>query len=469
MSKPPLSNDESGHLDLILATSEIGVWELDVETGSAARNLRHDQIFGHETLLSEWSAEFFLSYVHEDDRERIKTLLEDSISEGTSWSFETRITRADGVDRWISAKGVPKFHTDGSMTRLIGHVIDITETKNAEARLQLLTRELNHRVSNTFTILNAMVRNARKRASSVDEFANTLLDRLAALSRSNRVLVARESERSSLDDILKMELDGFLDWRARITITGRTNIWFSPEASESLALILHELLTNAVKYGALSVECGTVVIDISGKGESGVVIRWTERGGPIVAVQRTSGIGTSVLKTVMRDEGRVTLDFAPEGLTCEITINDSFHKSNVGKAAADFGPQMFGQSGEDRADGLRGRRVLVVEDDPIIGMDIEGVLEAQGAEVIGPFTTAARALEGVSDQIDLALLDVNLGRETSEEVAQSLSALGIPQIVLSGQFDSAELGPAFENAAVVAKPFQEQQLVNAIYAVLSES
>ena len=142
---------ESGvdHLDLLLATSEIGIWELDATTGEAERNLRHDQIFGHDELLDRWSGEIFLSYVIEEDRERVGDLLNASLTEGKPWSFETRIRRADGVDRWISARGVPKFSDTGKVTKLIGHVLDITETKQSEDRLRLLSKELNHRVANT--------------------------------------------------------------------------------------------------------------------------------------------------------------------------------------------------------------------------------------------------------------------------------------------------------------------------------
>lgn len=155
---PALLDNSGEHLDLLLATSEIGIWELDAVTGTALRNLRHDRIFGYDSLLPHWSAEIFLKHVVEEDRERVNALLTASLNDRKSWSFETRIQRADGVDRWISAKGMPKFSDKGEITKLIGHVIDITETKQNEDRLRLLSNELNHRVSNTFTIMNAMIR-----------------------------------------------------------------------------------------------------------------------------------------------------------------------------------------------------------------------------------------------------------------------------------------------------------------------
>lgn len=466
MTDFPIAADQGDHLDLLLATSEIGVWELDVETGRAIRNLRHDQIFGHEVQLEDWSADTFLTYVLEHDRDRVGRLLEESVSEGKRWSFETRIKRADGVDRWISAKGVPKFDHAGRIKSLIGHVIDITNTKQTEERLDLLTRELNHRVSNTFTILNSMIRHVRTNATTVDEFADTLLDRLAALSRSNKVLVAGESERSSLSDILEMELDAFAAWRSRVEINGGTGVWLTPEASEALSLIFHELLTNALKHGALSVEGGTVTVDVSNAGESGIAIRWVERDGPGIAAERGSGIGTSVLNNAMRDQGRVTLDFAPGGLVCEILVHESLRKSVPEQSSAAAVPTPAPARAAN-GHALFGRKILVVEDDPIIGLDIAGILDARGAKVIGPLMSTESALEALSERPDAALLDINLGRETSEDVAERLSELGVPHIVLSGQVDSGDLGPAFAGTPVIAKPFDERQLVDALAALLA--
>tara|TARA_R110002096_G_scaffold317592_9_gene512045 strand:+ start:1607 stop:3013 length:1407 start_codon:yes stop_codon:yes gene_type:complete len=461
---------ESGvdHLDLLLATSEIGIWELDATTGEAERNLRHDQIFGHDELLDRWSGEIFLSYVIEEDRERVGDLLNASLTEGKPWSFETRIRRADGVDRWISARGVPKFSDTGKVTKLIGHVLDITKTKQSEDRLRLLSKELNHRVANTFTIMNSMIRHASKKASNVEQLAETLTERLAALARSNRVLVAEEAERSSLLEILNMELEAFSGWQRRISISGETRVWFSGEASEALALIFHELLTNAVKHGALSVPSGRVDVTVSQGSGRQVCVKWTETGGPSLAGERRKGIGSTILQNAMRDQGTVTLDFAPDGLICDIVINDSFQREVPDTPVV---PSEEPQEHEYEQPVVEnqtfsGQRIMVVEDDPIIGLDISETLKSRGAQVIGPCTTVASALKAIRDKPDAVLLDVNLGQETTDAVASQLADLSIPFLVLSGQLDSSDLGDAFRGVSVMSKPFRERDLVSALYRLV---
>ena len=461
---------ESGvdHLDLLLATSEIGIWELDATTGEAERNLRHDQIFGHDELLDRWSGEIFLSYVIEEDRERVGDLLNASLTEGKPWSFETRIRRADGVDRWISARGVPKFSDTGKVTKLIGHVLDITETKQSEDRLRLLSKELNHRVANTFTIMNSMIRHASKKASNVEQLAETLTERLAALARSNRVLVAEEAERSSLLEILNMELEAFSGWQRRISISGETRVWFSGEASEALALIFHELLTNAVKHGALSVPSGRVDVTVSQGSGRQVCVKWTETGGPSLAGERRKGIGSTILQNAMRDQGTVTLNFAPDGLICDIVINDSFQREVPDTPVV---PSEEPQEHEYEQPVVEnqtfsGQRIMVVEDDPIIGLDISETLKSRGAQVIGPCTTVASALKAIRDKPDAVLLDVNLGQETTDAVASQLADLSIPFLVLSGQLDSSDLGDAFRGVSVMSKPFRERDLVSALYRLV---
>lgn len=461
---------ESGvdHLDLLLATSEIGIWELDATTGEAERNLRHDQIFGHDELLDRWSGDIFLSYVIEEDRERVGDLLNASLTEGKPWSFETRIRRADGVDRWISARGVPKFSDTGKVTKLIGHVLDITETKQSEDRLRLLSKELNHRVANTFTIMNSMIRHASKKTSSVEQLAETLTERLAALARSNRVLVAEEAERSSLLEILNMELEAFSGWQRRISISGETRVWFSGEASEALALIFHELLTNAVKHGALSVPSGRVDVTVSQGSGRQVCVKWTESGGPSLAGERRKGIGSTILQNAMRDQGTVTLDFAPDGLICDIVINDSFQREvpDTPVVPSEEPHEHEYEQPVVENQTFSGQKIMVVEDDPIIGLDISETLKSRGAQVIGPCTTVASALKAIRDKPDAVLLDVNLGQETTDAVASQLADLSIPFLVLSGQLDSSDLGDAFRGVSVMSKPFRERDLVSALYRLV---
>ena len=457
--------DGHEHLDLILATSEIGIWELDAGSGTALRNLRHDQIFGHDQQLDAWSAEIFLSYVFEEDRDRVRGLLEQSLTGGVPWSFETRIRRADGIDRWISAKGRPKFDEAGNVTKLIGHVIDITETKQNEDRLKLLTKELNHRVGNTFAIMNSMIRHAARKSTNVNELAETLMVRLGALSRANRVLVAEEAERSSLVEILDMELAAFSNWQSRIAISGDARVWFSGEASEALAMIFHELLTNAVKHGALSVPGGQITVTVTRSSEPQVLIRWKESRGPGIAPDRPTGIGSSILRNAMRDEGTVELDFSADGLACDIIVYHSYRRE-IPDALVPPSKALPLDLQINAEGAFNGRRLLVVEDDPIIGMDLAEIFRSRGAIVLGPITTVASALKALRDAPDAALLDVNLGQETTEAIAMQMRKLSIPFLIITGQMDSTDLADAYRAAPIVRKPFDEPSLMAQVAKLL---
>ncbi|MBM2292280.1 response regulator [Sulfitobacter pseudonitzschiae] len=109
---------------------------------------------------------------------------------------------------------------------------------------------------------------------------------------------------------------------------------------------------------------------------------------------------------------------------------------------------------------------MVVEDDPIIGLDISDILKSRGAQVIGPCTNVASALKAIREKPDAVLLDVNLGQETTDVVASQLSDLLIPFLVLSGQLDSSDLGPAFKGVSLMSKPFRERDLVTAVHRLL---
>jgi two-component sensor histidine kinase len=368
--------------------------------------------------------------------------------------------------RWISAKAMPQFSNDGQMTKLVGHVIDITDMKRTEERLRLLSQELNHRVSNTFAIMNSMIRHASKKSTDVDQFAQTLMDRLGALARSNRVLVASEAERSSLKSIIDMELECFAGWQGRIHIKGDAQVWFSGEASEALALIFHELLTNAVKHGALSVPEGRIDITIEKSGETEISIRWAETGGPMLKAERGTGIGSSILHNAMRDQGKVDLDFKSKGLICKILVHDSFKQEVPSEIAASTSLSPAQVPHDIVSTILTGKRIMVVEDDPVIGLDIAEILRAHGAVVLGPFGTVATALKATRETLDAAFIDVNLGRNTSDEVALNLSKQSIPFIVLSGQVDTSDMGAAFLGAPVIGKPFAEKDIVSKISGLI---
>lgn len=309
----PSTSKDQDQFDLLLATTHIGLWELDVRTDVALRNLRHDNIFGYPKLLDKWSAEIFLDHVVEHDRGRVKGLLEDAVASHSSWMFETQIRAADGVKKWISANGTPKFGDDGEMQKLVGHVIDITETKESEERQRLLARELNHRVKNNLAVVRSIARMTLDRS---DEQTDAFLERLQAMSRIHDILQANEWSGIDLRQIVETVLQGGDSANVRVT-PPESPVRIGPNAAVTFSMAVHELFTNSLKYGSLRLSDGAVDVDwnISDISKE-FVFTWNERNGTSPSQDRMPGFGETILKTALASEidGVVDMDFAPTGL-----------------------------------------------------------------------------------------------------------------------------------------------------------
>lgn len=315
----PFAKSSADHLRLVIETGRIGIWELDLQSGAAIRNPRHDQIFGYPDLLDEWTYDMFLDHVVEADRQKVDDLQRAAIETEQPWEFECRILRCDGKERWISAAGCPLRGRSGRIEKLIGHVIDISRTKEREARLALITQELNHRVRNMLTVIRSMVTLTARKANDIPSFAKSLEGRVEALARSHKLLIAEGSVSMAPSDILNAELEAFPDLRDRTRISAENEPTLSGAAGQGLALIFHELITNAIKHGAFSMEGGQVEVRIRGL-ERSTCIEWKERGGPEVKRPARAGFGSTLMKRASGSNGKVRLDYQSDGLECEILL-----------------------------------------------------------------------------------------------------------------------------------------------------
>ena len=438
---------DTDHLRLMLAVGDIGVWDLDTVTGVAWRSPRHDQIFGYDTLRDSWSYDDFLSHVVEEDRPRVAETYSMALAQKRDWAFECRILRADGKLAWISARGRHVRDPQSGHERIIGHVIDITEGKEAEERLRLVTSELNHRTRNMLSVLQGMVRMSARRADSVADLERSLLGRMEALSRSHALTVQLSDAALRISDVIDSALSPFAPEPQRCVVTGATGATLSPKIAESLSLALYELTTNAIKYGALSGEAGRVSIEVNRLTPGRARVVWRESGGPRVAPPERAGFGTTLLRAILRaDEGEVRLDYAETGVVCSIELP-------VGHDAAESERATQGTAR------LEGRRVMVVEDEFLIAISLEMALGEQGALVEGPYTKLSEARKAVSTRPDAAVLDVRLGSESSLPLARDLTALGVPVLFVTGNVDGEELKQEFPEAQVLSKPVSEDRVV----------
>ncbi|MEE4199440.1 HWE histidine kinase domain-containing protein [Erythrobacter sp.] len=456
-----LTGTGKDHLALVLAVGDIGIWELDTNSKAAWRNARHDEIFGYATPLESWTYEQFLEHVLPEDRAAVNEKYGEALREERDWSFECRIIRADGVQRWINANGKPIRDAGGSVSTLIGHVIDITHTKRNEEHLRLVTNELNHRVRNMLAVMKAMIGLSAKTAQDVPSFARAVEGRVAALGRAHDLLANHGSDTIALRKVILNETEAFVCLGNRLSVTGADKLVLRQETAERLALVLHELMTNALKYGALSNETGRVEIEIESRSNC-AVLHWRERGGPRVVRPKASGFGSTLLDRAFGGKGSVIVDYDQEGVQCRIEIPVST------PSVAPEKPTPAGLNDEENATKLIGKRVLVLEDEPLIAMSHEAALEQAGAIVFGSFSNCADALSALdkkSDGPDLAILDINLGEGNSGAVAERLKSNGVPFVFTTGYSENNELLGRYRDHLVVRKPAAESDLI----ASLSEA
>lgn len=463
----PTGQSERDHWQLVLATSEVGVWELDIQSGAAWRNLRHDQIFGYRELQPSWTYDMFLGHVLAADRTRVDGYYRDAIDNRCDWAFECRIRRPNGEIRWISVKGRPLTSPAGNCTKLIGHVLDITDTKRTEEHLRLISGELNHRVRNMLTMVKALVQVTADNAADVRSFAQAMEDRLAALSRAQDMLQPQQGAAIRVVDIIRNELAVAQDVGGRVRIQLEGVPALDRTAAERFALVVHELMTNAIKHGALSHPGGQVLIEGVAAERDRMRLEWREVAGRPVSPPTRKGFGSLLLDRALGDRGDVSLDFRHDGLVCVINL------VTVGAEGVPNTPKLLPEPPvRDAGTDLEDACVLVLEDEPLISMSYESMLEKWKVQVVGPFTScgaALAAIESPGQQVHAAILDVNLGGETSDAVATRLIQIGVPFVFTTGYGGDAGLNGRYPGIPVLTKPAMPEDLEHALHQLLSEA
>jgi CheY-like chemotaxis protein len=244
----------------------------------------------------------------------------------------------------------------------------------------------------------------------------------------------------------------------RIELTGPP-VFASASAAQALGMAFHELATNATKYGALSGESGCVELGWktvqSTAGDEVFVIEWTESGGPPVAAPSSGGFGSTVICRLAERslDAKVELNFPITGLTWRLQCP----RGVVEERAASALPKQRAPEQQEASE--RRLRVLVVEDEAIVALEIEQNLRDAGFEVVGPAARVAEALELLREfGCDAAVLDINLGTETSEPIARMLSDKGTPFVTVSG-YSQDQRPSGFSGGAFLAKPLRAELLV----------
>ncbi|MBU4436227.1 MAG: PAS domain-containing protein [Alphaproteobacteria bacterium] len=310
-------------LRLAVEAADVGVWEFDLETDVLSWSDRCRAMFGVPSD-EPVTLDGFYARLHPEDLEAtcaaLSRTLDPEIRDDYAHEFRA-IGRDDGVERWIAAKGEAFFSPEGKATRLLGATLDITERKRAETHLRLLVNELNHRVKNSLATIQAIAAQSFNGTHSLPQAREAFSNRIVALAEAHDLLTRENWESAELHE-LASNLALLHGGAARFSLIG-PSVRLSPRAALSLSMALHELATNAVKYGALSVPEGRVTIawDMApSDGAERLDLTWTETGGPPVTPPSRRGFGSRLIERGLAAElsGEAVIRFEPQGVVCQI-------------------------------------------------------------------------------------------------------------------------------------------------------
>jgi PAS domain S-box-containing protein len=246
-----------------------------------------------------------------------------AFADPTKGDPEIHYRRKDGSEFWASVFISPVLDVSGNVIQHFVSLVDVTRHKQAQATARLLIEELNHRVKNTLATVMSIINQTFRRSSDAKEIRDAIEARVFALSRSHDLLNSRDWKNTGLHDIVDAALEPFEVSNGdvgRIVIEGE-NINVPPRVTLALGIALHELATNAVKYGALSNETGSVSITWALE-DNYLNLRWQEKNGPLVNPPSRKGFGSQVIERglALELQGMVNLDFLPEGVVCRISM-----------------------------------------------------------------------------------------------------------------------------------------------------
>ncbi|MDB5428280.1 MAG: sensor histidine kinase/response regulator [Phenylobacterium sp.] len=463
----PGRSEEHRRLELALQVAGLGEFEWDMARGALTVSERMAAITGFPPGPMPASDTRALEpFIHPDDLEAFRTRKKQQRPAGGQYEFEFRVIRPDdGRTVWVRVAGVLARDAEGRPRSVTGIVEDITPRKLEEDQRQTLMAELDHRVKNVLATVQSLAIQTARRTTSLDGFLQNFGGRLKAMGSANELLTAARWRGAAIDHLAAAELGALAPGQ---TAWEGPELFLTPRAANALALGLHELAANAVKFGALSVDTGRVNLRWTQCRDGGFELTWTESGGPTVTPPIRRGFGSTLLEQVTGRElnGETHIDYRPAGVRATLRAGAAAvapRPETVPEApAARIAETVATSSGPTN---LRGARVLIVEDAVLLAMELEIGLSHAGARVIGPAYELEEAMGLLDQPIDAAVLDANLNGHSVTPVAQALAARQVPFVFATG-YGEAGGAPGGFDAPVIRKPYDVTQVAAAVAELL---
>ena len=342
------------------------------------------------------------------------------------------------------------------------------ERAKAQQQQELLIAELNHRVRNILNLIRGLINQSRHDAVSIEEFAGLVGGRINALAAAHDNITRQNWSPASLRELIETEAQAYVSGKMeRVRISG-DDAMVAPEAYTVLALVIHEMMTNSAKYGALCDSSGMLEIEVDCD-DDGMTLCWKERGGPPVKPPERRGFGSTIIEKSIPFElnGRAQLDYRLGGVEAEFWVPGRFVTCH----------EVDGERTQRKAEGARLRdkgadtlaasigSLLLVEDSMIIALDTEESLRELGVERVVVQSSVEAALDALDNtRFDLALLDYNLGSESSEAVARRLKAMGVPFWLATGYGEMEDKLEEMGASGLLVKPYGREELARILTA-----
>ena len=461
---------ESARLAAIVVSSDDAIVGKTLDGCVTSWNAGATRIFGYEP--KEMIGQSIIKIIPPELRQEEDEILA-KLKRGEHIAhYETVRLAKDGRRLNISLSVSPVFDKTGRIIGASKIARDITEKKRVEAIQRVLIEELNHRVKNTLAMTQAIASQSLRHAKSASDFVESFTGRVQALAKAHSLLTDRKLEGAELTELVREQVTlGVAD--ERVICSGPTVI-LGAQPAIHLALVLHELATNARKYGGLSVPQGRLSVkwEVHSSGSRTLLLDWTESGGPQVSAPLTAGFGTTLIeRTLQTHGGQATVRYGVTGVTCKLRLPlGETARPEVEAALAALSISAHAQV-RGQTDGriFEGRRILIVEDEPLLAMELETNLNALGCKTLRSAATLNAAKAAIGDSgCDAALVDVNLGGRQADELAVALTRKNIPFAFVTG-YGREGLPAGFKEVAILSKPLAKEELLVVLAQLLQPS
>jgi light-regulated signal transduction histidine kinase (bacteriophytochrome) len=341
----------------------------------------------------------------------------------------------------------------------------------AKQRQEILVAELNHRVRNIFALMRGLITQSAATYTDIQTLVRSLDERICSMARAHDLMESNNRKAASFHALIGAEVETYAQSPDRVKFIG-LDVLLEPKAFATIALVIHELVTNARKYGALLTSGGQITVETRVDEVDNVAISWREAGGPPVAPPSRRGFGSKILEELIPFDlsGVSRPNYASTGFSFDVVLPAAVAHCQQKSAATAFHPGGENQSFDDSVFATLLKRCLLVEDNLFIAVDAEDMLRQLGAgtvELVRSVSEALAALE--ARNFSFTLLDVNLGDEISLPIAFALKAKNIPFAFGTGYGDSFVRDEALATAPVVTKPYHQPALTKALRQLVSNA